>query len=134
MGKMNQKTAELVKIYSAPDAISGEMIQGLLHNEGLECYRKELETGNFMNLYMGYSVFGEDIYVNALDETAAREILKVLEPEDHDVEEELLEEDLQQGAPFYKNKRVIVWILIAFFGGGSFVLSVLAYLANQGYF
>lgn len=134
MGKSIQKTTELVKIYSAPDAINGEMVQGLLRNEGIECYRKELETGNYMNIYMGYSVFGEDIYVNALDEQAAREILQVLEPEDQDAKEEQLEEDMDLRSPFYKNKRFAVWFLIAFFGGGTILLSVLTYLANHGYF
>lgn len=134
MGKSMQKTAELVKIYSAPDAINGEMIQNLLRNEGIECYRKELETGNYMNIYMGFSVFGEDIYVNALDEQAAREILQVLEPDESDAEDELLEDDLNQAVPFYKNKRVIVWFLIAFFAGGTFFLYLLTYLANPGYF
>jgi hypothetical protein len=134
MGKTIQKTAELVKIYSAPDAINGEMIQNLLHNEGIECYRKELETGNYMNIYMGFSVFGEDIYVNALDEQAAREILQVLEPDEQDTEDESLEDDLNQSLPFYKNKRFVVWLLIAFFFGGTFLLYVLTYLANHGYF
>lgn len=134
MGKTIQKTAELVKIYSAPDAINGEMIKNLLHNEGIECYRKELETGNYMNIYMGFSVFGEDIYVNALDEQAAREILQVLEPDEQDVEDESLEDDLNQRVPFYKNKRFVVWFLIAFFFGGTFLLYVLTYLSNHGYF
>lgn len=134
MGKSDQKTTELVKIYSAPDAINGEMVQGLLRNEGIECYRKELETGNYMNILMGYSVFGEDIYVNALDEQAAREILQVLEPDEQDAENELIEEEIYPADPFYKNKRFAVWFLIAFFGGGTFLLITLVYLANHGYF
>ena len=134
MGKSNQKTTELVKIYSAPDAINGEMVQGLLRNEGIECYRKELETGNYMNILMGYSVFGENIYVNALDEQAAREVLQVLEPDEQDAEDELIEEEIYPVNPFYKNKRFAVWFLIAFFGGGTFLLFTLVYLANHGYF
>lgn len=134
MEKTNQKTAEPVKIYSAPDAISGEMIRNLLHNEGIECYKKELETGNFMNIYMGYSVFGEEIYVNSVDEKAAREILKVLEPENQEDGGDLTEEDLYERVPFYKNRRIIVWIFLSFLGGGTLLLYVLTYLVNQGYF
>lgn len=134
MRKTNQKVSEPVKIYSAPDAISGEMIRNLLHNEGIECYKKELETGNFMNIYMGYSVFGEEIYVNAMDEKAAREILKVLEPENQEDEGDLAEEDICHGVPFYRNKRIVVWIFLALLGGGTLILYVLTYLVNQGYF
>lgn len=134
MSKTNQKVPEPVKIYSAPDAISGEMIQNLLHNEGIECYKKELETGNFMNIYMGYSVFGEEIYVNAMDEKAAREILKVLEPENQEDGEDLTEQDIYHNVPFYKNRRILVWIFLSFLGGGTLLLYVLTYLVNKGYF
>lgn len=133
MGKTNQKIPEPVKIYSAPDAINGEMIINLLRNEGIKCYKKELETGNYMNIYMGYSVFGEEIYVNAMDEKAAREILKVLEPEDQEDKEDFLDEDLYQKVPLYKNRRIIVWIFLSFMGGGTLILYVLTYLANHGY-
>lgn len=134
MGKTYQKVPEPVKIYSAPDAISGEMIRNLLHNEGIECYKKELETGNFMNIYMGYSVFGEEIYVNAVDEKAAREILKVLEPEHQEDGGDLTEEDIYHNVPFYKNRRILVWIFLSFLGGGTLLLYELTYLVNQGYF
>ncbi len=134
MSDKKELESEPIKIYSAQDAITGEMVCNLLRNEGIACYRQELETGNYMNLYMGYSVFGEDIYVNSRDVDRAGEVLEVMKPEEETSQEDPAEEETGQSIPFYKKKRVVVWIYLIVMAGGTLFLYILTYLANHGYF
>lgn len=65
-----------VKVLSTDNAISAEMAAGLLQQKEIPCYIKDLETGNYLSIYMGYSVFGKEIYVDKEDYERAKKLLE----------------------------------------------------------
>ena len=74
---------------STDNAISAEMAAGLLQKEEIPCYIKDLETGDYLSIYMGYSVFGKEIYVDEEDYERAKRLLDSVTPDKSNVEENL---------------------------------------------
>ncbi len=58
------------------DHIEAKLLQGILENHGIPSYSMDEESGEYMRVYMGYSIFGEKIYVRASDLLAAQGYLK----------------------------------------------------------
>ena len=64
-----------IKIYSCADRIQADMIVEALNENGIPAYTESQGSGGYMNIYMGTSVFGTDIYVDEADTAQAKEIL-----------------------------------------------------------
>lgn len=67
-----------VKIYSCADRVDADMITETLNDRGIPAYSESKGSGDYMNIYMGASMFGNDIYVNEKDENRAKEIVAAL--------------------------------------------------------
>ena len=52
------------------------MMEKMLEEYGIPCFIKDLESGGYMNIYMGYSVFGSEIYVREGDLERAKSLLE----------------------------------------------------------
>jgi hypothetical protein len=76
-----------VMLKSVGSVVEAELIANLLRNSNIPALRKSTGVGGYMNIYMGYSVFGEEIYVDENDYEKALEILKELD--DYEEEPEL---------------------------------------------
>lgn len=112
-----------VKLKSAVNNIEAELIINLLHNNNITCYKKSKGSGGYMNIYMGYSVFGEDIYVDKEDYEKANTLLN-----DTTANNELIldeEDKLDYHIPFYKNPRIIARILLFITLGGMLLTAIL---------
>jgi hypothetical protein len=64
-------------LVSANDGIELAMIEGRLRSARIPYYIKNKETGAYMKVLMGYSVFGVDIYVPSNLLSKAMEILQI---------------------------------------------------------
>ena len=58
--------------------VDADMITETLNDRGIPAYSESKGSGDYMNIYMGTSMFGNDIYVNEKDEDRAKEIVAVL--------------------------------------------------------
>ena len=77
---MEEITAmDAVKLLSVDNTVNAELVLNLLRNNEIPCYCKDIGIGGYMNIYMGYSIFGKEIYVDRADYEHAMEVLKVLE-------------------------------------------------------
>ena len=65
-----------VKVYSCAKRFQADMIVEALKNEGIPAYSQSDGSGEYMEIYMGTSLFGEDIYVDESDAARAEEIIK----------------------------------------------------------
>ncbi|WP_353422979.1 putative signal transducing protein [Christensenella massiliensis] len=63
-----------VFLTSASTSAESAMLSDLLKQNGISVLVREKEAGNYLKLYAGYSVYGEDIYVDRADYAAASEI------------------------------------------------------------
>lgn len=55
--------------------LEAEMIANMLGEYEIPCYVKDQESGSYMNLFMGYSVYGSEIYVKESDLERAKILL-----------------------------------------------------------
>jgi hypothetical protein len=53
-----------IKIADVYDLYEAGMLKNLLAQEGIESVIKKPEAGEFLNIYMGNSIFGAEIYVD----------------------------------------------------------------------
>lgn len=74
-----------VKLTSVDTAVQAELILGVLRNNQIPCYTKDPASGGCMNLYMGYSIYGKEIYVDEEDYDRALELLEVFEDTEDDL-------------------------------------------------
>ena len=65
-----------VKVYSCAKRFQADMLIEALNEEGIPAYSQTDGSGEYMELYMGPSLFGEDIYVDESDAARAEEIIK----------------------------------------------------------
>lgn len=107
-----------VKLTSVANEIEAKMLLSYLESYGISCYKKDANIGGYMNIYMGYSIFGEDIYVDKEDYDIAVDLLKGMEEqnvEDSKNNNNIQKEDelSNENIPFFKNKTVVARIILA---------------------
>lgn len=112
-----------VKLKSAVNNIDAELIINLLRNNNITCYKKSKGSGGYMNIYMGYSVYGEDIYVDKSDYEKANELLDEISAINELIPEE--EDKDNMAIPFYKNPRIVARILLITMLGGLLFTAIL---------
>ncbi|SHK72506.1 Putative signal transducing protein [Anaerocolumna jejuensis DSM 15929] len=125
-----------VKVTSAANDIDAGLIMNLLINNNIPCFKKDIGAGGYMNVYMGYSVYGEDIYVDRKDYEAALDLIGSLEPDKESVENESIdkeaieteEDQAEYKLPFYKNPRVVARIIVVIIGLGMIFSGIIGLL------
>jgi hypothetical protein len=110
-----------IKLKSVANQIEAELILNLLRNNNIPCFKKSPGVGGYMNIYMGYSVYGEDIYVDEQDYQKALNLLKDIESDESTIEED------NSHIPFYKNHRIVARIIILV----SVFSTILGYIINN---
>ena len=85
-----------VKLATVGDHIQADMMEALLMDSDISVYRKALESGGVMQTCMGFTIFGEELYVDQADYERAAELIEVFENtpmEDEEYEEDEEDED-----------------------------------------
>ena len=72
----DEKELECVCIYTASSDLEARMIENLLIENSIPCFRKDLNNAGFMNVYAGSSLMGTEIYVTKADEEKAVSLLQ----------------------------------------------------------
>ena len=78
---MSQKKTEsgLVALTTPQNPVESEMLQDLLRQEQIAVLvQDEAGVGGYMKIYMGYSIYGETLYVHREDFARAQELLQSL--------------------------------------------------------
>ncbi len=133
-GGVDSAASDPVKVTSAANDIDAGLIMNLLINNNIPCFKKDLGAGGYMNVYMGYSVYGEDIYVDRKDYAAALDLISSLEPDKEanefmDKEAADTEEDqAEYKLPFYKNPRVVARVIVVIIGLGMIFSGIIGLL------
>lgn len=89
---------DLVLLTRARSTVESEMLQELLRQEGIPVLMRENEdVGSYLKIYMGFSMFGESLYVRRADYARASQLLASLRESDlQTVEEQALCDDAEQ--------------------------------------
>lgn len=65
----------MIKIYNAENIIEAIKIIDYLNENGIACYYCNTVTGEFMEIFQKWTIYGKDIYVNDNDRLAAKQLL-----------------------------------------------------------
>ena len=112
--KENQTIGNFSKLLTVSNQVEAGMVEELLKNEQIACYRRDRELGSFLRVSMGYSVYGEDIFVSNDQLENAKEVLKdsFLAAQDKQDEEDLDGEDSAVMESYGRRRRLAVRIVI----------------------
>lgn len=99
-----------VKVYSCSDRVQADMLIEALKREGIPAYAESKGSGDYLNIYMETSVFGETIYVDENDAARAKEIIEGMTQADSDVVDTI--ED-QGPARARQDKKILVVRIIS---------------------
>lgn len=72
---MEEKTLNNPVKLTSVTRLEAEMIANMLGEYEIPCYVKDQESGGYMNIYMGFSVYGSEIYVKESDLEKAKILL-----------------------------------------------------------
>ncbi len=112
-----------VKVYSCAKRFQADMIIEALKSEGIPAYSQSDGSGEYMEIYMGTSLFGKNIYVDENDARRAEEIIRgITLPADDS-------EDLSDSSAIpdaAKDRRMPVVRIISLIAAILFIIGVVA--------
>lgn len=123
---------------TAGNAFESEIIESKLNAYGIPVMRKYKEAGAYLNIYMGATPFGIELYVPSKLLEKAQDIISVEQDvsgdNELDVSGPIVEDDFikSEEEGYRKNKRASTWIILILFIPGLIYLLFLIFrgLAN----
>jgi len=117
-----------VAIKFASDQIEAELVMNMLRNNDIQCFSKCREAGDYMKIVVGYSAYGEDIYVDKADYRKAMELLDLISAPSELSDEEVVETN--ERVPLFRNPQKAARIMIILLFGIPVVLALISYVKN----
>lgn len=111
---INYKEAFLISVANDMEA---KVIEALLSSHDIPVLRKYKGAGGYLQVYMGATIFGIDLFVSSRELETAKEILAaeyrpLIEYDKASIEEEIRNNSTSESG---KKRRIKVWIIILFF-------------------
>lgn len=76
--KKEEEKIELVLAITTKDNYETSVVKSALEEENIPYFIQERGMGGYMKIYMGFSVYGSDIYIPKQQEEKVKEILQNL--------------------------------------------------------
>lgn len=102
-----------VKVYNTCDTMTAQLIQDRLKKKGIVAEMRQNSVGEYLNIFMGFSVYGIDILVDQENEESAKGIIKNIILLDNEEEDKIR-------VPWFKNKKIVASVILVFFLFGIF--------------
>lgn len=84
-----KKQEDFVFLMNVPDGNILSMVCALLEDEGILYWLKDRESGSYMRIMFGLSIYGADIYVDRESIERAKDAVKVFSPTEEKEDEEI---------------------------------------------
>lgn len=116
-----------VKAYSAADKIQAEMLVEMLNRNQIQAYRQGKGSGGYMDIYAGFSIYGEDIFVDEADLPRADQLIQemLLELPDEDTEKDPAGEMKAKQTNRYSKGQMMVSAIVAVILCAGIIFSVI---------
>lgn len=91
-----------------------DIIESILNMEQIPVHREEIELGNYLKIYHGYSMYGIDLYVPVNTIKCAKDIVRS-EYRDENLNihgNPLEEQDIEYRSNRQNVGRIIVWVML----------------------
>ncbi len=112
MSAINESMKGWAFVTSVADQQEAVMVESMLGAEGIPVQQKHKEAGGIMEVYMGMSRYGIDLFVpeDAVDVAKA-----ILDSEVIDMPEEVgIEEDIKAAEKYEHKRKGIVWVILMY--------------------
>ena len=112
MSAINESMKGWAFVTSVADQQEAVMVESMLGAEGIPVQQKHKEAGGIMEVYMGMSRYGIDLFVpeDAVDVAKA-----ILDSEAIDMPEEVgIEEDIKAAEKYEHKRKGIVWVILMY--------------------
>lgn len=109
------------------DDYEAAIVESILNSNNIKVLRKYCEAGDYLNIYMGNSFLGIDLYVPENDYETAKELIEAGEEAKEIENEELAEEETtpeQDEVSANKSRSLKAWMILIFFTSGIFALVI----------
>lgn len=121
-----EKSMKRARLMTVPNQALRAMVVEVLEHGGILAYVAGREAGSYMSALMGYSIYGEDIYVDEGDLAAARELTAGMmdgaEAPEAEAEEQRFFEGGRGRARILLLFNAGVWVVFLLAGVGVFFL------------
>jgi hypothetical protein len=77
----NVELGKWILITEAANEIEADIIESILNSEGIPCYKKYNEAGDYLRIYMGMTNFGVEIYIPEKLKEKAEGLLNLMSKE-----------------------------------------------------
>lgn len=112
MPEHNKSMKGWALVRNVADEQEAVMVESILGAEGIPMQRKHKENGGYLEIYMGMSLYGIDLFV---PENAVELAKGLLDSELIDMPEETGNEEVVKEAEKYEVKRrSVVWIILLY--------------------
>lgn len=125
---VNDKETFLISVANDMEA---KVIEELLSSHNIPVLRKYKGAGGYLQIYMGVTIFGIDLFVSSRELETAKEILAaeyrpLIEYDKDSIEEEIRNNSTSESG---KKRRIKIWILALIFMPGLLWLVISAILS-----
>ncbi len=126
----NKEVDNSIFLKNVADEFEAGVIESKLKEAEIPVIRKYKEAGSYINIYMGNTVYGIDLYVPSQLFVEAKEIIEIdnMELSEKDVESDELEKRIQ------KKRRFRVWFILIILTPGLLWLLILILWSVLGFF
>ncbi len=118
-------------LISISDGIQLSVIEELLEQSNIPFYKKDKECGTYLKIYMGYSVFGTDIYVDESNYNEAKNLVDTYQAEFVPENEEIPLKE-KDNRSFFVRKTIMKIFLICMVISFCISILMLIYFAILG--
>ncbi|MHB1393836.1 MAG: hypothetical protein ACYCYE_12345 [Clostridia bacterium] len=126
MSEINKSMKGWAFVKSVANEQEAVMVESMLGTEGIPVQRKHREAGGIMEVYMGMSHYGIDLFV---PEDALELVKGLLDSEVIDMPEEIGIKAVSEAAEKYEVKRrSIVWVILAYLALPIIALIIMNYV------
>ena len=105
----------IIKLISTENKMQAELTVQMLKENGINCYYMENGAGSYMNITSGFSVFGQEIFINEEDKDKAEELINIFNEEDRETAGQQYNKKIRKPVVVYLALILIMFIIsIAF--------------------
>lgn len=121
-------------LISVSNEIQAKFIESVLNEADIPFFTKDRECGAYLKVYMGFSVFGMDIYVAESNYIRAKELVHddLFEPEVDNDFEPLKDNDNRSFFARRTVMRLFIYVIVLFFAFGL-IIGIVNYISKLFY-
>ena len=113
-------------LISVTDDSEAKAIEALLRPYGISVLRKYKGAGEYLQVYMGLTIYGIDLFVSSRELETAKEVIDAMNESNVELEKDNIEEEIlsYSESEYSKRKRRKIWTIALIFAPGILLMVI----------